>query len=282
MSAATRAAVFCACAARWAFSSRQTCHGPGKYVERPASSSRAASVTASRNQRSWATIMQAASRSRQLALEPLEARHIEVVRWLVEQDQIGVTGQCARERRPRQLPAREGCEPPVEVLVAKAQSPGDRARVVAPGVAAGVLEPCLGARVGGERRLVGRALRHRLLQARQFPLGGKQVGGAGEDVLAEAQVALDRRPLVVQRDACSLLDDELAALDARLAREHAQQCRLAGAVRSRERQPVTALELERHPVEEQVARELLAQVGGDHDGHARMVARPCMAPRLPG
>ena len=61
MSAPTRSAVFAAAAARAAFSRRQTCQGPGKYSERPASSSSTAVVTASRNQRSWATRMTAAS-----------------------------------------------------------------------------------------------------------------------------------------------------------------------------------------------------------------------------
>ena len=35
-----------------------------------------------------------------------------------------------------------------------------------------------------------------------------------------------------------------------------------------QRQTVASFELERDAVEEQVARELLAQVGGDHHGHA--------------
>jgi hypothetical protein len=265
MSAATRSAVFWAWTARWAFSSRQTCHGPGKYVERLRHGLEEPAVVgddhAGRVER------------RELALEPLEARHVEMVRRLVEQDQVGIAGQRSGERGAGDLPAREGGELPVEVLVVEAEAPCDRSDVVAPPVAAGVLEPRLRARVGGKRRRVVAPRRHRLLEAGELPLGGRQVGGAREDVLAQGQVAVERRALVVERDARSLLDHELATLDRRLAHEHAQERRLAGAVRAGEREPVAAFELERDPVEEEAARELLPQVGSDDDRHAAMVAR---------
>src|SRR5207248_395833 len=46
-----------------------------------------------------------------------------------------------------------------------------------------------------------------------------------------------------------------------------EQRRLAGAVRAGQREPVAALELERDPVEQRVAGQLLAEVGGDQDCH---------------
>src|SRR5262249_58329854 len=52
-----------------------------------------------------------------------------------------------------------------------------------------------------------------------------------------------------------------------LAGEDAQQGGLAGAVRPGQREALAALDLERDAVEEQGAGQLLAQVGGDHDGH---------------
>ena len=61
MSRPTRSAAFDAAWSRAAFSRRHSCQGPAKYVERPASSSRTAVVVASRNQRSCATRMTAAS-----------------------------------------------------------------------------------------------------------------------------------------------------------------------------------------------------------------------------
>ena len=53
---------------------------------------------------------------RQLALEPLEALDVEVVRRLVEQEQVGVAGERAAERGAGQLAARERRERPVEVV----------------------------------------------------------------------------------------------------------------------------------------------------------------------
>jgi hypothetical protein len=46
----------------------------------------------------------------QLALEPLEALDVEVVRRLVEQQQVGVAAERARERGARQLAAGERLE----------------------------------------------------------------------------------------------------------------------------------------------------------------------------
>ena len=55
----------------------------------------------------------------ELALEPLEVRDVEVVRRLVEQEQVGVAAERARERGARQLAARERAQRAVEVLLAK-------------------------------------------------------------------------------------------------------------------------------------------------------------------
>src|SRR5207248_9412786 len=102
----------------------------------------------------------------------------------------------------------------------------------------------------------------------ELVLGSDEVGRAREDVLAQREVALERRPLVVERDARPLLEGELAAVELGLADEDPKQRRLAGAVRPGERDAVAALDLERHAVEEDVARELLAQVRGDDESHA--------------
>ncbi len=71
----------------------------------------------------------------------------------------------------------------------------------------------------------------------------------------------------MQRDSHPLLERELAALQARLADERAEQRRLPGPVRPGEGDPVAALDLEGDAVEERVAGELLAEVGCDQDGH---------------
>jgi hypothetical protein len=51
------------------------------------------------------------------------------------------------------------------------------------------------------------------------------------------------------------------------ADQSAEQRRLAGAVRPGKRDAVAALDLERDAVEERVAAQLLAQVGGNQHGH---------------
>jgi hypothetical protein len=101
----------------------------------------------------------------ELALQPLEVLDVEVVRRLVEQQQIGTAGQSPRQRRSRQLAARERAERPVEVVVREAEPADGGGRAIAPGPASRVLELRLGVRVAAKRRLVVRALRHRRLEA---------------------------------------------------------------------------------------------------------------------
>ena len=194
----------------------------------------------------------------ELALEPLEVRDVEVVRGLVEEEQIGVAAERAGERGARQLAARERAQRAVEVLLREAEPAHDRGRAVAPRVAAGVLEPRLRLGVAVQRRLRVVALRHRLLEPPELVLERDEVARAGEHVLAQAQLLLERRPLVVQRDPRPLGERELAAVLLGLAGEDPQQRRLAGAVRPGERDAVAALDGERDAVEEDGARELLA------------------------
>ena len=205
-------------------------------------------------------------RAQQL-LEPLDRLDVEVVGGLVEQQEVGLRGERAAERGPRELAARERRQGPVEVGVGEPEPPDDRGRPVAPVVAAGVLEPGLRGRVAGERPGVVGARRHRLLELAQLLLERGEIGRAGEHVVAEPELARRRRPLVVERDARPLLPRELAALERDASREGPQERCLAGAVRAGERQPVAALDLERDAVEERGARELLAQPGSDHDCH---------------
>src|SRR6266550_284142 len=144
------------------------------------------------------------------------------------------------------------------MLLREAKTAQHRGGMVAPAVSAGVLEASLRRRIAIERRLIVGAAGHRLLERGQLLLELHEVGGAREHVFAEREVALERRPLVVQGNACPLRERELAAVLLRLAREDPEQRRLAGAVRAGQRDPVAALDLERDAVEQQVARELFA------------------------
>ena len=62
---------------------------------------------------------------RELGLEPLEARDVEVVRRLVEQQQVGIAAERARERGARQLAAGERLQAPVELVVVEAEPAQD-------------------------------------------------------------------------------------------------------------------------------------------------------------
>ena len=204
---------------------------------------------------------------RQLALEPLEALDVEVVRRLVEQQQVGIGGEGARERGARQLAAGERVERPVEVGVGEPEAADDRRRAVAPRPAACVLEPRLRLAVAPQRRVGVVAAGHRLLEPPQLVLDRDEVARAGERVLPQREPLAARRALVVQRDACVLRKRELSRLDGRLADERAEERRLPRPVRPREREPVAPAQPERDPVEERVAGELLAQPGRDQHGH---------------
>ena len=58
----------------------------------------------------------------ELRLEPFDRGHVEVVRRLVEEQEVGVAGQCARERGARELAAGEGLEVALEVVVREAEA----------------------------------------------------------------------------------------------------------------------------------------------------------------
>ena len=213
--------------------------------------------------------MTAASSVFELALEPLEVLDVEVVRRLVEEEQVGAPGESPRERGARQLAARERAERPVEVVVREPEPANGGGRVVAPRPAAGVLEPRLRIGVAPKRLLVVRASGHRLLESPELAFELEQVARAGERVLAQRDVVLERGALVVERDPRALREGQLPALDRRLARDRAQERRLPRAVRACEREPVLAPDRERHVLEERVACELLAQLGCNEDGHGR-------------
>src|SRR5581483_1200309 len=89
----------------------------------------------------------------QRSLEPLEPLDVEVVRRFVQEQQIRVAGQRPRERRPRQLATGERLQATVELVLAEPEAAEGGERALAPGVAAGVLQPCLRLGVAAERIL---------------------------------------------------------------------------------------------------------------------------------
>ena len=73
---------------------------------------------------------------------------------LVQQQEVGVAGEAAGERTAGELAAAEGVERAVEVFVVEAQSADGGHRLLAPVVAAGVLEPGLRPGIAVEHGLV--------------------------------------------------------------------------------------------------------------------------------
>jgi hypothetical protein len=63
--------------------------------------------TASRNQRSWVTTTTVPRPRGQVAREPVDGLDVEVVRRLVEQEQVGAVEQQPREPDPPPLAARQ-------------------------------------------------------------------------------------------------------------------------------------------------------------------------------
>ena len=251
-----------------AFSLRHACHGPLKNLRAPSlelehgRADRLEEPAVVRHQHDRGV------EARQVLLEPFERLDVEVVRRLVEQQQVGIAGESPPERGARQLAAREGPESTVESgVVSETKAAERRQRPVAPPVPAGVLEPGLRLGVAAERGVVVGALCHRLLERRELLLDRDQLARARQHVLAEAEVALARRALVVERDLGVLGQHQLAEVDRRLAGQHPEQRRLAGAVAPGQRHPVAALELERDAAQQRLAGDVLAQVGCDDYGH---------------
>ena len=206
----------------------------------------------------------------QVALQPLQRGDVEVVGRLVEQQQVGPGRQRPRQRGAGQLAAGEGRERALGLLAAEAEAAQHGEDAVAPAVAAAVLEPLLGGGVGVQRLLAGFAGRHRRLQPLQLRLGLEHLGAAGEDVLAERDLGFARRALVVQGDPGAALQDEAAGVRGELARQHAQQGRLAGAVAAGERHPLARLELEGDVFEQQLAAHVDVEGGCGRDCHRRL------------
>src|SRR3954464_3530938 len=97
---------------RAAASRRHWCHVPRKFRARPASSSRGGGAAGWGHPGGWGAEAARRVEAEQRLLEPLERLDVEVVRRLVEQEQVGLGGERAGERGARERAAREGRERP--------------------------------------------------------------------------------------------------------------------------------------------------------------------------
>src|SRR6185295_2178892 len=106
---------------------------------------------------------------------------VEVVRGLVEKQQVGVARQRASERGARELATREGGENSVELLVREAEAVQGPEGPVAPVPAARVLEAALGARVAVEQCGVVGTSRHLTPEPAQVVLQRDEVAAPRQD-----------------------------------------------------------------------------------------------------
>ena len=189
-----------------------------------------------------------------------------MVRWLVEQQQVGLGGEDPGQRGASQLTAGEGRELALGLLGAEAEAAQHREDVVAPAITAAGFEPALRGGVGSHR-LLRSAARHLPLEPRQLGLGLQHVGAAGEDVVAELGARFARRALIVEGDAGAALHGQRPRLRGQLTGEHPEQGRLAGAVAAGQRHPVARLELERDVPEEELAADVDVERGCGRDCH---------------
>ena len=153
-------------------------------MARPRSSSSTAVVTASRNQRSWATRITPAS-----IVSSSSSSHsiVSMSRWLVGSS----SRACLAERRARGR-ARLGSalrrrSSRAAARAPRRRSPGwaPRGRSLPPVVAAGVLEPSLRAGVAGERAVVVGAGGHQLFELAQLGSSAARSAVPPEHVVAQ-------------------------------------------------------------------------------------------------
>ena len=193
-------------------------------------------------------------------LQPFERLDVEVVRRLVEQQQVGLRRKRARERRARQLAAGERGERPVEVGFGEAEPAHDRrprgrasrsrrrARAAPAPPSTCAVSP---------RRVRPPPCRARALAAPPRPPRGRRsprgrIRGAAGPTAAGGRWSWS----AIRR---ALLQCDVAAFERHLARDRAKQRGLACPVRPGERQTVAPLDLEGDAVEEHSARKLLAE-----------------------
>ena len=125
----------------------------------------------------------------EIGFQPLDAGEVEVVGGLVEEEQVGLAEEKAREGEARALAAAEDGDGAGEFLAAEAQAHQHRGSAVLALVAAGVLEPVLEPAELPEKVLAPVRVRRRRARARSRASGLPPPGG--------------RRRRTARRRACS-------------------------------------------------------------------------------
>ena len=186
-------------------------------------------------------------------LEPLRHADIEMVRRLVEKEEIRLAHERLREADARLLPAGEMIDVFLEILLRKAESERHAAQTALEIVAAEALEAVERTAVRRERLLVLRALQL-LLERRLFRAERDDIVKGRAELLVE-RAAVERRRLLNVADRVVRIPADLPRVDLLLPHETAHERRLARAVRADEADLVPARDLETHIAKELVDAE---------------------------
>ena len=186
-------------------------------------------------------------------LKPLRHADVEMVRRLVEKEEIRLAHERLRETDARLLSAGEMLDVLREIRLGKAEAERDAAQAALVVVAAEALEAVERAAVRRERLLVLRALQL-LLERRLFRAERDDIVKGRAELLVE-RAAVERRRLLDVADRVVRLPADLARVVLLLPHEAAHERRLARAVRADEADLVTARDLEAHIAKELVDAE---------------------------
>ena len=209
---------------------------------------------------------------RQELREPLDRREVEMVGRLVEQQHVGVLEQEPGEGHAHHPATAERADVAVHVAVSEAEAGQDAPRLRLEAVAAERLEPMLEPAVLvhqlGELVVVGRLL-ELLLDVAHAPLDAAHLAGAGEHVG-------ERRPPAALGDLLAQVADDRvpgsrdrSAVGGLVAGDQLEQRRLAGAVRSDDREAPPGADHQADVAEQVLRRVALRHAGQGHEAHGR-------------
>jgi hypothetical protein len=196
------------------------------------------------------TLSRNAREAFEVALEPGDGVEIEVVRRLVEHEQVGLLREGDAEVEPPPLAAREALDGALEVAVGEAEVLGDHRDLALELVAAGEVVAIHHGGQAGERG-VGTA-RGLVLRLGEGVAQREHVGEGGEEGVEHGPLGHELVRLAGVRDADVPSDDDRPGIGRDLARAEAQQRRLAGPVGRDERRALAGLEGECDSLEELV------------------------------
>ena len=184
---------------------------------------------------------------------------------LVKQQHVRTGHQRARERRPGEFTAQKHGQRIRQACVGDAETAGDAGHPASPLVSAGPFEHRVRALVGPEN-LRGRVTGlHPGLELGQLEFCGDGVSHPLGDVLLQrAPCDLERRPLVMQRNARTSRQADTPAIGRQLPGDDPQQRGLALAVAPDDRQAVSRRDTERDLVQDLSRTEALGELNDFH------------------